>query len=425
MPATLNRLKRTLKSARISREQTTIDFKDETFNDHVSYYEVFLNFDFNTPVDCWIEDTELAYKKLNLEKRIIMGTGFTIQEGDYVHWSSDIDSPVTQQNQGDLLLALGQDNQYPFESAGLLTRCSTDPLKWKDENGLIHSWGCIINNVSKYTTGFDEGKYIWAVDDQVEVLVQMNDEPRTIGLNDRFIFGTSVFSITRYDDYTGNRGNKLLKLIMNKVAVIVGKDDFVNQIAWNEIIETLLDLEILNANIEAIIGAQIQIETEIKYNGFSQQRSLTYQSADTNIATVNDTGLITCVANGSTIIAVSLTENPAVSKTVSLNVVSVPTDNIIINLESVNGESKINNTDLSIEAYIEFDDNIRIQKWNNGVLESDTFTITILEGNQFFSVNQQGNEFELVTSNIGNGRIQIEDTQSNTVVYSVKVIGFY
>lgn len=126
------------------------------------------------------------------------------------------------------------------QSKALVERCNRS-LKWYDKNGINHELDCIasatdLGSKSKQS----KNELEWNKFDvrmplgQLFVFVELTEETKKIGLNDRFIFGENVYEVTGRDDTTAvNRnGHGVLQLTI-KLTITRDTDDFVNQIAHN------------------------------------------------------------------------------------------------------------------------------------------------------------------------------------------------
>ena len=416
--SSLRRFKATTSSVLADNRNGVKECINDGFKDILSYFRVYKNFDFNTPFDCLIQDTENSYKKPNMEKKIIMAPGQSVREGDYIHWSNDRNVPVTESNQGYLMIAISEDDEYPEINKAKIVRTGRFPLKWRDRNGNIQSWGCAIFG-TRGGKGYDEGKILFLPEEQLYIYVQRNDNTETLEINTRFIFGKQAFRLSLYDNYTGNINNTLLKLTLDQDTVD-DRDDLTNRIAWNPWHDLNYNVEILNDEIEAQIGDTIQLNAQLLYGGEVVSGGLTYRSNDTSIATISDTGLITCVANGTTSIDVLYSENQNISQSINISVVVTPVQNIVIKLEDVTNLI-IDNEAFSIRIPKQYSGTANIRRWNNGVAESDTFTVNITNGTNVVQTSVSGNVLTITPLIEGNASIAISDSSGNTVNYSILV----
>lgn len=127
----------------------------------------------------------------------------------------------------------------------LVERCNRS-LKWYDKNGVVHEIDCIasasdLGSKSKQSKNeLEWNKYDVRMPlGQLFVFVELTSATKVIGLNDRFIFGESVYEVTGKDETTAvNRnGHGLLQLTI-KLVPRRDNDDFENQLAENKYIST-------------------------------------------------------------------------------------------------------------------------------------------------------------------------------------------
>lgn len=122
----------------------------------------------------------------------------------------------------------------------LAQKCNRS-LKWKDESGNIREIECVAGATDLGSKAKQSKNDIyWNKYDvrlpigQLFVFVELNDTTKHIRLNQRFIFGGSVYEVSGIDDTTGvSRNGFGLMQFTIKLATKRTEDDFENGIAYN------------------------------------------------------------------------------------------------------------------------------------------------------------------------------------------------
>jgi hypothetical protein len=101
-------------------------------------------------------------------------------------------------------------------------------IKWKDSANVVKEFKCIVKGESYKEV---EDKLVVTSESEIAILVQYNDETKTIKPNQRFIFGNSAFEVTSIDEVSNvYKGKGILKLGV-KYTSATDTDDKTNQIA--------------------------------------------------------------------------------------------------------------------------------------------------------------------------------------------------
>ena len=155
-----------------------------------------------------------------------------------------------------------------FTSRALIQRCNHD-LKWaisddwKDENGVIDnnklvSLPCLATQSpigSKATQGKLDIQYnrydVMLPTGQVFVYAERNEQTINIRLNQRFIFGKTVYEIYGIDDtsLTGSNGYGIIQFLA-KITTIKDEDDFNNKVAINNVNDIDINIDTAEEEIE-------------------------------------------------------------------------------------------------------------------------------------------------------------------------------
>lgn len=158
-------------------------------------------------------DTIVSRKKSNVID-ILLRPQIKVNKGIYTTYDSDTY----------LLTEFVANEIYPKATIEL---CNAS-IKWKDNTNTIKEYNCIVKGDS-YKESDDS--LVITSDGQVKILVQYNDDTKTIKPNQRFIFGNSAFEVDSIDEVSEvYKGKGILKLTV-KYTSATDTDDKTNQIA--------------------------------------------------------------------------------------------------------------------------------------------------------------------------------------------------
>ncbi len=237
-----------------------------------------------------------------------------------------------------LWITINVDKIKTLTSTVTIKRCN-NTLRWIDEiSGALYtvpcSLGYLINENRDYATA---GSATVTPSGMIPCIVQFNSKSNTIKPNQRFLLGNSEnWTAYRVEGGGINNFNNLntsdnnsagfirLSLSVDYSGTNTGTDDLVNGIA-----NVTDNLYVLSLNESSIVGnatQQIQIEATLTLNGQSVTRNLIWSSGNTLVATVNSSGLVTFVSEGSTTITCQLENNSTISDICSVTVETSPTD---------------------------------------------------------------------------------------------------
>ncbi len=231
-----------------SNTSSITELTKSTFSENPDYNKVYKNFNYDKIYEAWIyegnkEDKIVGYK-------IFQSYPYDKPEfkiGDYINWNYSHKEISTW-----LLTSL--DTQYLYNVTGRMLECNNS-LRWKDKNGNLNCYPCVIKDALTYTNFKWGNSGIVQSGGDIVVLVQRNKETSQIDINDRFIFTGVAFKVKQ-------KFNELnpdyLELYMMKVPELEG-DDLVNNIAINEnpIIEVKNEI-VLNPQITEILQGETQ-----------------------------------------------------------------------------------------------------------------------------------------------------------------------
>lgn len=202
-----------------SKTEYQNSYKDtlvECFFDNIAYTQVKLNSDDITLYDVWIYD---GNKKDDLSGHKLFKSypydEIKFNIGDYIVWDyGGVESTW-------LLTSL--DKQFNFQVDGRIKKCN-NTLKFY-VNSKLKSYPCVVDD--KGDNKFDFHQLITLPKGIVFVTTQNNDYTNTIGINQRFIFGSDPYRTIDINNFTGE--NILLITMMKEP--VAPDDDVTNQIA--------------------------------------------------------------------------------------------------------------------------------------------------------------------------------------------------
>jgi hypothetical protein len=256
-------------------------------------------------------------------------------------------------------------------------RCN-NVLRWIDELGGKYSVpftlaDYLIRENRNYSTS---GSALVNPSGIIEIATQFNDKTNKIKANQRFLFGNPT-NWTSYRVQGGGVNNlNLLKTEDNMSAGLIKfslavdysnlqDDDLVN--GYANLLQNIYSILVLNGNtITGLVGNTNQINTQVLRNSIVVSRDLIYTSSDTSIVTVSDTGLISFVSAGSTIIRVQLLNNIDVYTDITIVSSAVPVNDYDILISPNVNYVLLNQTTSFITSLI-----------LNNVVVPTTFTFTL------------------------------------------------
>ena len=123
----------------------------------------------------------------------------------------------------------------------IVRRCN-NVLKWKDENGDIKEYPCVLEYDATAASPRVDNNVI-TPNNRVRVIVQANKDTLPLKVNKRFIFGDRPFKIIGYNNYMIDTINGVQNIIymVTQLDEISPYDDFVNNIAYNTNTDTEIE----------------------------------------------------------------------------------------------------------------------------------------------------------------------------------------
>lgn len=248
------------------------ELTEENFGNSTDSRTVYKNFDYNTAYQAWIyegndEDKIVGYKYF--QSYPYDTPKFKI--GDYIHWNFNHQELSTW-----ILTSL--DTQYLYNVKGRMLQCN-NTLRWKDENGNLNCYPCVIEDALTYTNFKWGNSGVVQTGGDIVVIVQKNEYTSKINVNDRFLFDEVGF---RVKQFFNELNPNYLELYMMKAPELQG-DDLSNNLAINENPETDVTLDgiILLPDVkEILLGKTVTFNVFNYTNGQRENDTFTINIKD-------------------------------------------------------------------------------------------------------------------------------------------------
>jgi len=244
------------------------------------------------------------------------------------------------------------DDIQAYKTAGIVKSNNTLTIY---KNNTSYQIPCIISKSLSLNT--ENNQYIETVDNELFLTVSKTLITLQINVNDIYKIGKHNYYISSVADDISNPGLLIFKMKYSEVAQE----------------EHIYTIEILNGTtIDLQQGTTLQLNINVYDNQIlvSSTPSLTFTSNNELIANVDENGLVTAYdVIDNCDITVSLSSDSSVFKSININVIEVPQDNITYEL--------LGNAEI-IKGYSQ---NYIAKKYNNGILFEDAeFTFSVIPG---------------------------------------------
>ena len=326
-----------------------------------------------------------SLEKVPNVKRIISNPDETLDIGNYVEWNS-VD-----------WIIVNIDDNKDIDYKGVLVKCESK-LNWVDENGVIRTYPCTRSELNKTSLGGKETQYMIISDKLNKIYVQSNEFTLALRERDglRFIFDEKCFISYDIERHIPSGVVSIslkedeINFDTDKIVSYGGEDLWIADYTKRDI----YSISITSGDIEMVSSSTVQLEYELLKNGEPITEDVTWSTDSASIATVNTTGLVSSVSNGTANITVIMDDNSLVLDSVAVDVVAIPVDNYSIEV----------NPDIdSILLGREQEFNTKLL--NNAVDTTDTFTYAVVGGtasaSDYVLTVIDGNNFKL--ENVDNG----------------------
>lgn len=285
----------------------------DTFFDSPSYQEVYINSS-SILTGVWIIDNS----DVKDQQDIISQFDNPINAGDTITWNSE------------KWLIIVKDDMTDIYHKGTISKCQSS-IKWLDSNGYQKETYFTFRSDNLTNFGLDEGRIIDSGNERRHILIPSNVDTRKIKKNKRFVIDERVWKVTAVD-----------RLKKGLVYLVLQEDDI------NEAVDRI-DLGIADytgnvANYTVTItngnsfsmraGTTLQLQAEVKNNGNIVSRDVVWSVSDETIATVDESGILSAIANGTVIVTAKLAEDLSVNDTTVVTVQLDTVNNFSIELNS-------------------------------------------------------------------------------------------
>lgn len=268
--------------------------------------------------------------------------------------------------------------------SGLTTSCTirrcNNTLRWIANDGSRYSVPCVldyrIQENRDYSTG---GSKMVNPSGILEILVQRNNKTNLVKSSNRFLFGNPD-NWTSYIVFGGGINNfhnqntldmtsgHLLSLTTGVAHINEDIDDLVNGYANHG--ELLYSVDIDYASLSAQSGQSRQLVATVYLNGDVSTSPVIWTSDDELVCTVDSSGLVTMISDGSATVRASLNGDSAVYDDCLITVDAVPLDGYVVSV-SPSITELLEGNDEAVNVYLE----------NNGVVQADVFTFSVISTN--------------------------------------------
>jgi len=217
--------------------------------------------------------------------------------------------------------------------SAVVKRCNNF-LRWQNDDGSLYSVPCSIDYGIKENRDYSTaGSVFPAPSGLIVITTQLNSKTNQIKPNQRFLFGNAnnwtAFKvmgggIENYNNIETDDNDSFgyLKLTVNVDYVNYDSDDVVNGIA--EKLQNTYTLTLSESGVDGNPAGSLQLTAVVKLNNETVSGSVSWVSSDEDVATVDSSGNISFIANGSCIITASLSGNSNVNDTCNVSVGSAP-----------------------------------------------------------------------------------------------------
>lgn len=316
-----------------------------------------------------------------------------LNRGDYITWDSGKWLIISE-------IGHKRFNYYK----GLIQHCNYN-IKFIFSDGMVREFPSIVD--SRYFD-VETHQYINIATGKVIVTMQVNEDSQKIELNKRFIKMGNAFKVVGKD----LTKNGLMVLYCDLDAIDTSIDDVENEVANGK--EYTYSLSISNGDTASLsIDDTLQLAVVLQLNGTTvTNKEIGYSSSSSNIATIDQTGLITGISEGECILTAYMVDMPNVQDTITVTVEEEIQDNFTY--EIVGASEIVKGSSQTYQA----------KKYNNGVLVANPqFTFTIIPGStpaSAYTLNIIDNDECSITANQSTYYITLRATDTSNSMYVEK-----
>jgi len=316
-----------------------------------------------------------------------------LNRGDYITWDSGKWLIISE-------IGHKRFNYYK----GLIQHCNYN-IKLIFSDGMVREFPSIVN--SRYFD-VETHQYINIATGKVIVTMQLNEESQKIELNKRFIKMGNAFKVVGKD----LTKNGLMVLYCDLDAIDTSIDDVENEVANGK--EYTYSLSISNGETASLsIDDTLQLAVVLQLNGSTvTDKEIGYSSSNSDIAAIDQNGLITGINEGQCIITAYMVDMPSVQDTITVTVEEEIQDNFTY--EIVGASEIVKGGSQTYQA----------KKYNNGLLVANPqFTFTIIPGStpaSAYTLSIIDNDECSITANQSTYYITLRATDTSNSMYVEK-----
>jgi hypothetical protein len=296
-------------------------------NVYTELFQETLNEQFYNASNWWTiyEETSVgsqSYEEIDVRISHVINSETGLKLGD--DWKTllfqDVNHPISLGKQyifdNNVWLTINTEIIKNLTGTCTIRRCN-NTLRWIDEpTGAYYEEPCIIEYMVKEPRNyFTQGSPFSTPGGFLHIEMQFNERSNLINENQRFLFGNPKHWVCYKVIGTGINDFRNQTTYDNESAKILTLDliaDFINE-ELDDIDAGVADvhtnLYTITLNIDQAEGAPtdtIQLIPSVTYNGRTVSRSMAWESSDSEVATVNTSGLVTLITTGSSIITASI-----------------------------------------------------------------------------------------------------------------------
>lgn len=222
------------------------------------------------------------------------------------------------------------------------------------------------------------------MDGYFNIICQNNENTANLNESRRLVFGKKVYEIAGYSDFiqefTDDFDSAKLATFRAQVKEPTIYDDMEKRIADGKSFK--FDMQI--TNIEPLVVGQTEtLNADFLKNDEiilpTAENPLTWQweIEDSNIATIDENGNVTGVAEGSTVVKVTLKENPNITANVGIAVLSAVAPYIKISNENITTITQFNTVTYTARYYVNNEPTTAIVDWTVSGANKKSYNATI------------------------------------------------
>ena len=217
---------------------------------------------------------------------------------------------------GSTWLAVNPLNISGSDGASVVRRCNA-VWNFLDYYGNVVSEPLLVENTRANANGSDTQQSLNIAQGYFNVICQYNDNTRQIDTNTRMILGTAAYRVTGYSDFdqefTGDYSSvRTLSYTIRFEEVNESIDDMVNHVAGGKTFSWAINASgpsSLSVGATAQLAAQSVRNGKIVVSTPANPIWYVWESSDESVLTVDETGLVTAVGEGSATVRVKLDQN--------------------------------------------------------------------------------------------------------------------